>query len=57
MQVCILYASRNRESDKLKAIADSLAKGISAQGHIPTEVSRKRDSEVRSRTYWPYRPY
>ncbi len=45
MQVCILYASRNRESDKLKAIADSLAKGISAQGHIPTVINMNAEHE------------
>jgi len=33
MKVCVLYASASRESEKIKAIAKSLAEGVSSQGH------------------------
>ena len=45
MQVCILYAGRSNESPKLRSIAEGLAKGISAQGHMPTVINMNADQE------------
>ena len=33
MQVCVLYAGRTRESDRLSGLAKAVAKGIETQGH------------------------
>jgi len=33
MQICIVYAGKDREDRNLKAISEALARGISSQGH------------------------
>ncbi len=33
MQVCVLYAGKVRDNDKLKAISEALARGIAGNGH------------------------
>ncbi len=50
MQVCILYAGKDRDSDKLRAISESLAKGLAAQGHIPAVINM-RNEETRLALY------
>ena len=50
MQVCILYAGRNREDSKLKTISDSLAHGIASQGH-QVDVVNIYDGETRLTPY------
>ena len=45
MQVCILYAGKTRESDKLKAISEALARGISANGHIADVVNMRTEDK------------
>ncbi len=34
MRVCVLYAPASKGNDKMKAIANALAEGISSQGHM-----------------------
>ena len=50
MQVCILYAGRNREDSKLKTISDSLAHGIASQGH-QVDVVNIYNGEIRLTPY------
>ena len=52
MQVCILYAGKTRESDKLKAISEALAKGIAGNGHIADVVNMR--SEDKRLTIYDY---
>ena len=33
MRVCVLYAGAGRDSGKLKAIAEALARGVESQGN------------------------
>lgn len=44
MRVCVLYAAATRQSDRLKAIAESLAKGIESQGHAVDLVDMALES-------------
>ena len=50
MQVCILYAGRNQDGGKLKAISDALAHGIASQGHQVDVINIYKD-EVRLTPY------
>lgn len=34
MRVCVLYAPASKGNEKMKAIANALSEGISAQGHV-----------------------
>ncbi len=52
MQVCILYAGKTRESEKLKAVSEALARGIAGNGHIADVVNMR--SEDRRLTIYDY---
>ena len=50
MQVCILYAGKSRESDRLKAVSEALARGLAGNGHI-ADVVNMRTEEKRLTIY------
>ncbi len=50
MQVCILYAGKSRESDRLKSVSEALARGLAGNGHI-ADVVNMRTEEKRLTIY------
>ena len=50
MQVCILYAGKSRESDRLKAVSEALARGLAGNSHI-ADVVNMRTEEKRLTIY------